>query len=207
MPNKEAEKTRCIIGTNKTKISGVTTKKMLPITIITFIFIAFYLGYEGVRWQFTSKACYKKHEEYLNLLNSENCRHLVLHGEEMQQLCKKAHIEVSDVNHFQCTLRDFWKESGIYDVYKIFLLNYWLLFGVTVLPICYVIYKSFDACRQKREEEMYKKILEKIPAAPVAGKGIVVTTPLKTLGSSVGDHVVDNPFEINFKKRKLGKIK
>ncbi len=160
-----------------------------------------YSVYEYNRWGFTEKQCKRKEETNRNLKESGNCLNPHLYNEEMQRLCQKAKIEHEDVDLFACTIRDFWQESWIYQLGQLFHQNHWLLFGTLVVPVCALIYFSFDSCRQLREEErqdkMFNKLLEKVPTNLSLPPASVVQQPQPV--AITGDY----PHDYTQKKRKL----
>jgi len=166
--------------------------------VFVFVFL-----YETTRWFQITRLCDKLEIENYNLINSENCRHAVLHKEEMQKLCKSALLEL-ERSLFECKIQNFWKESGYYHLYQMFTGSYWMLFGITVTTILYCIHKMFDSCRQKREEERQDQIFDKILDIKQAGEAAPRTNQMLFLEAK-GEEEKENQryFSENFKKRKI----
>ena len=175
--------------------------KMFYFKLLLFsgVFIC-YSVYEYTRWGFTWKQCKRKEETNRNLKESGNCLNPHLYNEEMQRLCQKAKIEHEDVDQLACTIRDFWEESWVYRLGQLFSQNHWLLFGTLVVPVCVLIYFSFDSCRQLREEErqdkMFHKLLEKVPT------NLALPPPAPQVVTTVGETNLVSHHDYN-KKRKL----
>lgn len=144
--------------------------------LLTFSF--FYLTFEYVRWQQVGKYCDFKWNKNNNLIHSETCANPDHYSEEMQRMCHRARLDVQHFDKFHCNMEDFWYNIWIVLLAQLFVHNHWLLFGVVVVPMCFLIYKSFDSCRQLREEERQEKMFDKLvqlmpknvpkPATPLA---------------------------------------
>ena len=118
--------------------------------------------HEHLRWGECSQVCM----ENQRLLLSDVCKPNSYYGASAKDICAEAMRE-TELSPFGCTARRFWKSSEIYRVYNMYAESYWMLIGITVPCLLFIIHHIFAACSENRmHARMERLFLENKPPTP-----------------------------------------
>lgn len=128
---------------------------------IGFFSVALLMGvgfYETLRWHGVRTECETRRENHNKLLASDVCKKS--YGEGVDALCNKAHTELNTHIYISTTL-EWWRQGEIFRLYTRLTESYTSLLVLVLLPILYVIYKIFDALKQKDIDDRVERMINR----------------------------------------------
>lgn len=136
--------------------------KLLFFVIVLLPFCVF----EGIRFHTLLKTCQKVHWQNELLLSGTDCnaweRH---HFEKKDKMCREAEEE-HKISPFWCACHHLWSQGEPLRVWKMFTESHWMLLGITVPVVCFIIYMYFSSWNHDKmlrmQENMYKETLKTV---------------------------------------------
>lgn len=120
--------------------------------------------YETLRWYGVRTECETRRENHHKLLVSDVCKKS--YGEGVDALCNKAHTELNTHIYISTTL-EWWRQGEIFRLYTRLTESYTSLLVLVLLPILYVIYKIFDALKQKDIDDRVERMIQRQSNVPL----------------------------------------
>lgn len=127
--------------------------------IFGFLISVCFLGvifYETLRWVSIREECFERRENHNKLIASDVCKKG--YGENVEAMCSKAHIELRTPIAVWTSM-EWWKRGEINHLYTRLTESYISIFLLVLIPILYIIYKTFDAFKQKDIDDRVERML------------------------------------------------
>lgn len=122
--------------------------------------------FESIRFHTLYQTCNKTHKENKLLLAGTDCNAWERHEfQKKDKMCHEAEEE-QKITPFWCAWHRLWQEGEPLRVWKMFTESHWMLWGISLPVICFIIYQWFASCHQARalkmQEKMYRETLEAV---------------------------------------------
>jgi hypothetical protein len=129
--------------------------------VLGFVSVSLLMGvgfFETLRWHNVCNECESKRQGYNKLLASDVCKKGF--GESVEAICSKADVELRTSIYISTTL-EWWRKGEIYALYMRLTESYTSLLFLVLVPILYVIYKIFDAFKQRDIDERVERMIQR----------------------------------------------